>query len=257
MPRLGLGASLSTSVTPDAGFTDIYSLSFDGTNDYVDIPQEGTNFPSGDSSRTVSCWMKRPSAGNSPEYGYIWQYGHLALKQQFAIAMWKNTKDLYFAGHSNDINTGIDIDDTDWHHIVVTFDGTTLKVYKDAGGSPHSSTAGSGGDWTTLNTVLDDEHGGFSIGNRDTTNNWPFIGNVNDVAIWNATLSAADVTAIYNSGVPNDLTDSDSYDTDRTGNLVGYWKLEEGSGTSTSDSSGEGNTGTLVNGPAWDTDVPS
>lgn len=34
-------------------------------------------------------------------------------------------------------------------------------------------------------------------------------------------------------------------------NLVGYWKFDEGSGNSASDSSGNGNTGTLVNAPQW------
>jgi hypothetical protein len=33
--------------------------------------------------------------------------------------------------------------------------------------------------------------------------------------------------------------------------LVGYWKFEEGTGTTASDSSGNGNTGTLNNGPLW------
>src|SRR5262249_14832299 len=33
--------------------------------------------------------------------------------------------------------------------------------------------------------------------------------------------------------------------------LVAYWKFDEGSGTTASDSSGNGNTGTLVNGPRW------
>jgi hypothetical protein len=33
--------------------------------------------------------------------------------------------------------------------------------------------------------------------------------------------------------------------------LVAYWKFDEGSGTTVSDSSGNGNTGTLVNGPLW------
>jgi hypothetical protein len=32
---------------------------------------------------------------------------------------------------------------------------------------------------------------------------------------------------------------------------VGYWKLDDGSGTSATDSSGNGNTGMLVNGPTW------
>ena len=35
--------------------------------------------------------------------------------------------------------------------------------------------------------------------------------------------------------------------------LVGYWKLDEGSGMSSSDSSSSGITGILVNGPAWTT----
>ncbi len=34
-------------------------------------------------------------------------------------------------------------------------------------------------------------------------------------------------------------------------NLVGWWKLTDGSGTSAADSSGFGNTGTLENGPTW------
>ena len=36
--------------------------------------------------------------------------------------------------------------------------------------------------------------------------------------------------------------------------LVGWWKFDEGSGTTATDSSGNGNNGTLVNGAAWTTD---
>ncbi len=35
--------------------------------------------------------------------------------------------------------------------------------------------------------------------------------------------------------------------------LVGYWKFDEGSGTTTADASGNGNTGTLYNSPIWQT----
>ncbi|MDE2041249.1 MAG: hypothetical protein KGI59_02615, partial [Patescibacteria group bacterium] len=35
--------------------------------------------------------------------------------------------------------------------------------------------------------------------------------------------------------------------------LVGWWKFDEGSGTTAADSSGSGNTGTLVGGPTWTT----
>jgi hypothetical protein len=35
--------------------------------------------------------------------------------------------------------------------------------------------------------------------------------------------------------------------------LVGYWKFDEGSGTTANDSSGYGNNGTLYNSPTWTT----
>ncbi len=36
-----------------------------------------------------------------------------------------------------------------------------------------------------------------------------------------------------------------------TGNLIGHWKFDEGSGITTQDSSGRGNNGLLVDGPTW------
>lgn len=36
--------------------------------------------------------------------------------------------------------------------------------------------------------------------------------------------------------------------------LVGWWKFDEGSGTTAGDASGNGNIGTLINGPTWTTD---
>lgn len=40
-------------------------------------------------------------------------------------------------------------------------------------------------------------------------------------------------------------------DADITTGLVGYWNFEEGTGSSAADSSGNGNAGTLTNGPSW------
>jgi hypothetical protein len=47
----------------------------------------------------------------------------------------------------------------------------------------------------------------------------------NDITIWNKTLSASEVTELYNSGEPEDVLDHSAVD-----NLVGYWKFE-GNGT--------------------------
>src|SRR3990167_9799803 len=39
----------------------------------------------------------------------------------------------------------------------------------------------------------------------------------------------------------------------QTSGLVGYWTFDEGSGTTANDSSGNNNTGALINGPTWTT----
>src|SRR5262249_55551223 len=47
------------------------------------------------------------------------------------------------------------------------------------------------------------------------------------------------------------LPPSNAQAVDITNGLVGHWKFDEGSGTTAADSSGNNNTGTLVNGPTW------
>ncbi|HEX3147015.1 MAG TPA: YDG domain-containing protein [Gemmataceae bacterium] len=78
----------------------------------------------------------------------------------------------------------------------------------------------------------------------------------------NVTLGGRDVTlnTSVNTGTGN-LTVNASRDIFLTSNnltngLVGYWKFDEGSGTSAADTSGQGHTGTLTNGPTWSSTTP-
>jgi hypothetical protein len=84
-------------------------------------------------------------------------------------------------------------------------------------------------------------------------------GLMDEVAVWDAELSANDITSIYNSGLPNDLSDASSYDTDRTSSLVHWWRMGDnasGTGTTITDQGSGGNDGTLTNGPTFSTTVP-
>ncbi|RJP45685.1 hypothetical protein C4587_00500, partial [Candidatus Parcubacteria bacterium] len=58
-----------------------------------------------------------------------------------------------------------------------------------------------------------------------------------------------DITVTNPDGGTGTLTSG--FTVNYNANLVGYWKFDEGSGGTTSDSSGNGNTGNLVNSPAW------
>ena len=70
---------------------------------------------------------------------------------------------------------------------------------------------------------------------------------MDEFAIWSSALTASNVTTLYNSGVPNDISSLSP---------VLWYRFEEGSGTSVADSGSGSLTGTLVNGAAFSTDVP-
>ena len=82
-----------------------------------------------------------------------------------------------------------------------------------------------------------------------------FTGLMDEIGIWNKQLDADAVTAIYNSGKPIAL-DADSGNYDNSDDLVGWWRFEEGSGTSVADSSTNSNAGTISGSASWSTDVP-
>ena len=82
--------------------------------------------------------------------------------------------------------------------------------------------------------------------------NYGWACGLDEVAIFNTAKDSDWVTSTYNGGTPNDLTEESG--------LVGYWRFEEGGGTTTKDLSGNGNHGTLTTDdtglPTWSTDTP-
>jgi gliding motility-associated-like protein len=89
--------------------------------------------------------------------------------------------------------------------------------------------------------------GMFTIGgNQSHSPHNYYRGQIDEVAVWNEALSANEISALYNSGTGLDAS-SNSGDYTSSSNLVGYFKMDEGSGTTISDSSGNGSSGTLNN----------
>ena len=70
------------------------------------------------------------------------------------------------------------------------------------------------------------------------------------MAVWQGVeLTPSDAVAIWNSGAPTDLSQFSTPPDN-------YWRFEEGSGTTISDSIGSADA-TLINGTAFSTDVPT
>jgi hypothetical protein len=163
-----------------AGKVGSYAGQFNGSNDYVSTAL--TNFPSGNTSRTVSLWFKASSITDS----WIFDYGAKSDYQEFGLGIKSNGVLMRFWGLGD---TGISEVPTlnTWYMVTVTYDGSIGRIYLD-GGRKYV-------EWSvsSLNTQLTTS----GIGRRINTYNY-FNGTIDDIAVYNRALSSTEILAIYN-----------------------------------------------------------
>ena len=126
-----------------------------------------------------------------------------------------------------------------WHHIAGVYDGSTAKLYVD--GVEVASTPASGNiGYSPANDLWIGKY-------QDDNESAHFDGMIDEVRIWNTNLSAATLQTWKNSEVSSSHPNY--------ANLVSYWKFNEGTGLTASDSKGS-NHGSLQNSPAWVSGAP-
>ena len=243
-------------------FAEDYSLSFNGTDEYVSVPFNSTMNPSGDFS--VSAWVKltnsnkyrsavtsRSETVNGNQTGGYMLYVSSANKWQF----WNGH------GATNgtwaQANGSTRIVQNTWQMQTVTYDhaNTHMKLYVDGVLVAQNNSE----------SLLANPDKPLYIGSG-RTNKHPhdalppdfyFNGRIDDVAIWNSTLSIDEIVQLYNSG--ETLYAGDNYgDYTSAGSLQEYWTMDtevsgenNGSGT-TLFGEKNNNDGTFVNTPDWD-----
>ena len=130
-----------------------------------------------------------------------------------------------------------------WHHVVLTIGSDQDGVlYVNGSSAATFSGAYNSGSLDMFSIAVDYDNSGGSAGNPAQY----FDGKIDEVAVWNVALNAADVTALYNSG-DGLKASADSGNYDNSGDLVGYWKFNEGTGSTLTDNTSNSNNGTLTN----------
>jgi len=179
-----------------------------------------------------------------------------------------NYKILLWGGRVASVTEGTTLheiaDFSGWVHIAMTFDGDEVLLYINGSSDLNTGALDTSDEQTQATgsgaTILYGVATSLKIGadaafntSEDTFDaNSLFEGAIDEVALWDVALSSANITAIYNGGNPGvNLADAASYDSDVTGDLQGYWKMNEGTGTSVADSSSNSNTLTLKNGTGF------
>jgi hypothetical protein len=212
----------SESGTPP--FSNTKSILLDGVDDYVNISNAITLVD----DFSISAWIK-PS-NTTDTYNMILSCG--SVGPYFAVR--SGGKLHFYLSSTYETNAGV-IQPNVWSHVAVTRTSGVLQLYIN--GSAFGSTS-------TQSNVIGSQT--YNIGRYAPTNGFQFTGNIDELALFNSALSASDVSTIYNSGVPNDISNLSP---------LSWWRFE-GSGTTATDSGSGGNNGTLTNGVTRSTDVP-
>jgi hypothetical protein len=193
-------ASLTPPVPP---FVNQYSLSFDGVDEYAKGTTTFSDLDGGDKF-TLSMWVKptnfaanrilfhiprNTTANNSQVLVWLRSTGQLDISVSTTAAFCRSNTGVITAGN--------------WHHVLICFDLAQAtqanKIRPFVDGVDVFNAANS------LSTTFPNSSGEIWVGEEANGYLAPFLGNIDEVALWNSD-QRANASTIYNSGVPFDLS---------------------------------------------------
>ncbi len=200
------------------------ALSFDGVDDIVIVPSSSGGDLNPIDSLTLECWVYLNEATSATHRPHL-----LSKIGSFALIIEDNGLPRFFVHDGTDwkFSAGTtSIEANKWYHIAGTFDANNIRIYVNGqlDGTP-TELIGS--------MVVSDND--FSIGNR-LGNEEVLNGFMDEVRAWTVTRSEQEIQESLNSKLIGDESE-----------LVGYWMFDETTGAIASDSSPNGNDGTLTN----------
>lgn len=235
------------------------ALTLNGSNQFATVT-DATAVRVGPTNLTISGWFKSngfaaqqtviSKGQNGPPWSSPFLSYMIRVNSATAIEFDVGTSATYSA-YAQNLPAGNSLQTGKWYMATMTWDGSTVRSYLNGqvlGTKAFTSTGLV--NYTSKPTII-----GADFGASPTTSN--FNGQLDDIRMWNRTLSAAEILQLYRANFvtisssgrvkirPNLLTESSN--TLNT-NLIGYWTFDTANMTpNVVDSSGSGNTGYLIN----------
>ena len=243
------------------------SLSFDGTDDFVEISNNAALNPTG--AYTIGAWFKHEGDNWHDHYQSIITsrstttsargYMMYLAQSNYKLEYWKGTSS---GGHwvtssSNEQSTwkanGEGSPGTPgWQYYIIRFNGSdTLDVFLNGSEVKSATTA------KVVNIQNTDKPTRIGAGRTENTTVWyHFKGKIDEVAVWDEALTDAEISTLYNSG--ETLYAKENYgDYTSSNNLTAYYTMDSDDGTGTTLTDDEGNNdGSFEGAPSWSDDVP-
>ena len=187
-----------------------YAMIFDGADDYIDCGNDSSLDISG--NLTISAWVRI----DSPHQNYHGILSKITSTDRNYEILVRSSGQISFYTSNTEFNTSSQsIPINTWTHIAVSVESGATNGVKFYFNGVQDSTTGT--QTIIANTA------NLNIGRR-TTGSFYMDGSISNISIWNAALTSAQVTEIYNQGLPSNLNSHSAYS-----NLVSWWQLGENS----------------------------
>lgn len=219
---------------PFFGIAQDYQVDFVSSNiSLIEIPN-ASYVISNKTEYTISAWVNpQTDASHSGLFGF-----RNNTDADFFLLQLQNTNNIEArfrnsTGFQFDIVVNNILDIGQWQHLAFSYDGSFIRLYKN----------GVIVDSNAANGIITNVSEAFRIGSLDwQTTSFPMQGSVDEVRLWDSALSENIISSWMCDSV--DLTHP-NYN-----NLIGYWRLNDGTSNLVSDNSASNLYGSLV-GAVW------
>tara|TARA_R110002073_G_scaffold42915_1_gene119642 strand:- start:483 stop:1292 length:810 start_codon:yes stop_codon:yes gene_type:complete len=207
-----------------ASYSNVYSIDFERDDgDYLiasstsalDITDGGTAF-------SISLWVKPEASQQGPLFSKGTDQIFARLSSLNKVTFVLGGGATVNAAPALTLDTDTAIPNGSWSHYVFTYDGSGatsgFKAYLN--GSDDTQIVTEYSTFTSSTSITNST--AFQIGKApthwllasggDAYNQKTFDGKIDEFSFWDKTLSSSEVTAIYNSGTPDNLADHSAYD---------------------------------------------
>jgi hypothetical protein len=187
------GTVNGATLTSDRNGIANKAYSFDGNNDNVII--NNMTLPQGNTARSITFWAKYNALNSQQVQQHMVGYGPISNNQRFALLYWPNYfNHISIVGQGNDFAETEYIMNNDWHHFAIIYNSTNAFIYID-------------------NVLMEQDIKNYStlgnqlfIGFNGNNNHWSgeyYNGKLDDIAIWNRSLTDCEIKNLYNAGFPS------------------------------------------------------
>lgn len=169
-----------SSLTQDRFGNSNKAFSFT-SGQYMEIAS-ANNLPIGNSSRSISCWMK---TGITNSTMVLTEWGTHSPSNRFSLMTYSVNSCEFFSAFANDVQGSIFVADNQWKHLVVIYENGNLKLYVNRILDKNESIQ----SLNTINNLL-------RLGSSNINTEF-FDGELDDIRIYNRALSENEVNQLY------------------------------------------------------------